>query len=96
MTDTLLRAVLEELAVNIDDAYMLRRVNDQATDSYRDTIIGLFKRKNGVVKRGDVVNEVLSKSLKEIPGGIYTKIMKELATSQGANWTLKSGELDLD
>jgi len=34
---------------------------------------------------------VTAASLSKIPNPIYNKILKELATSHGATWTLKSG-----
>lgn len=93
VTDAQVKSVLAELAVELGNAYVLRRLNDKSLDDYRDVVIELFKRKD-TLKKADVTNEVLSKKLTTIPQPVYNRVMKEFATTANAVWTLKSGDID--
>ncbi|KAI9028533.1 Sin-like protein conserved region-domain-containing protein [Hyaloraphidium curvatum] len=95
VTDLFLRSVLDELAVEVRGAYVLRRTNDAAVDPYRDIVVDLFRRAaGGAVRKAEVTGEVVAKSLSAPPPAAYQKIMKELAKNSGAVWTFKAGELE--
>jgi hypothetical protein len=86
------RSVLDEITVAIGDSRVLKHV-DTNTDPQRDAVIDLLRCKNGAsVKKQDVTNAVQAKGLEAMTATVYSKVMKELAVSSGANWTMKSGD----
>ncbi|KAJ3415682.1 DNA-directed RNA polymerase III subunit RPC5 [Chytridiales sp. JEL 0842] len=79
--------ILDRIAVALHGRYALRVLNS-SIDEFRKPILELFKKKESV-KKSDVNAACQNAVGKNPPQNIYTKIMKELATSSGPSWELK-------
>jgi len=91
VTQSMIRAKLNEHCIAIrKNVYALKTSGDDKVDTYRQLLIKYFEKNQNIQK--SIVNKlVTAASLSKIPNQIYNKILKELATSRGATWTLKSG-----
>ncbi|KAI8804771.1 Sin-like protein conserved region-domain-containing protein [Cladochytrium replicatum] len=89
VTEDQVDAVLAKECLRLRSDYVLKKVRNIPVDEFRPAIIELFTQLT-IVKRSDVNKAVMTKLKKDIPAGVYTKIMKEFANNKGQSWTLKS------
>ncbi|EPZ31604.1 hypothetical protein ROZALSC1DRAFT_27590 [Rozella allomycis CSF55] len=66
----------------------LLTIQDQSIDPYRSVILKLFTQKPQL-KKGDIINEIETQLRVKFPQGIYQRVMKQIAVSNGSNWTLR-------
>lgn len=71
-------------------AYVLRHAASEEIDKFRDVVIRLFSSQESV-RRADVKAACLSELGESLPQNMYSKLMKELATSRNNVWTFKKG-----
>jgi DNA-directed RNA polymerase-3 subunit RPC5 len=75
--------------VCIRKSYTLKNTGNATVDPLRTAVLDLLREKD-TIKRGDVATAAGAAGI-EFSDGLYQKVMKELCTSRGAVWTLKTG-----
>lgn len=75
--------------VCIRKTYALRQLGNPAVDPLRTAVLELLKEKEQL-KRGDVF-EIAGLQGMTVSDALYQKVMKELCTSRGSTWVLKTG-----
>ncbi|ORX50791.1 hypothetical protein BCR36DRAFT_352206 [Piromyces finnis] len=91
VTQAMIRAKLNKYCISIrKNVYVLKTSGDEQVDLYRQLLINYFEKNQSIQK--SILNKLVTAAqLSKIPTTIYSKILKELATSHGSTWTLKSG-----
>ena len=92
MSDKLLHTSLLKTGVvtSVKAVYVQTKVaNGGIADALRGVLLNLLKDKPGV-KRSEVFDSARAEGL-NVSDGVYQKVMKELCTSRGNLWSLKSG-----
>lgn len=78
------------MVTSVKAVYVQTKVaNGGIADALRSVLLNLLKDKPGV-KRSEVFDSARAEGL-NVPDGVYQKVMKELCTSRGNLWSLKSG-----
>lgn len=73
---------------SLDKTHSKQRQSSNSSSLSRDLVIELLKDKEQL-RKNDVKDLASQKNL-EVNDGLYGKVMKELCSSRGALWTLKS------
>ncbi len=70
--------------------YVQSRVaNGGPADAFRGVLLNILKGKSGV-RRAEVLDVARAEGV-NVSDGVYQKVMKDLCTSKGNVWTLKTG-----
>ena len=80
---------VKDLCEKTGNVYYIRHTGNEAIDKFRPHIaelLGTAKLAKKSVKKSDVLQHCQKAVGQEIPMTIYSKIMKELASSRGAIW----------
>lgn len=92
----LIDGVIERLCVQLTDGesdaaagYCLRSYDSDAVDRYRNVVVGLLQE-HEKVRKTDINAAARAQLGEELPSQLYSKICKELATSQGQVWIRKT------
>lgn len=75
--------------VSIRKSYTLRVTNNPTTDPLRAVVLHLLQEKE-TVKRSDVTDAATARNI-NVTDAMYQRVMKELCTSRGSNWSIKTG-----
>lgn len=82
-----------DVVTSVKQLYLQKEVASEPANALRGVLIGLLKEKPNV-RRADVMDAARAEGV-NISDGIYQKVMKDLCTSRGNIWTLKSGAQSL-
>jgi hypothetical protein len=83
-----LDSVLQSIAHAMHGAYVLKALDAQQIDKYRDVMLKLFVTKNSV-KKAEIKAELKSKLGEDVTMAQCDKILKEFAVCKGSLWTFK-------
>ena len=75
--------------VSIRQSYALRVTNNPTTDPLRAVVLHLLEERE-TVKRSDVTDAAIARNI-NVSDAMYQRVMKELCTSRGSNWSIKTG-----
>ncbi|KAJ3014092.1 UNVERIFIED_CONTAM: hypothetical protein HDU68_000436 [Siphonaria sp. JEL0065] len=89
VTPELIKEVMDRLCTFVQGRYILKRLGS-SVDEFRDPVVELFHNKTSL-KKGEITAACQTATGKNITQSTYAKIMKELATSSGPSWELKTG-----
>ena len=94
-SDTALHNALlkTDVVTSVKQLYLQKEVASEPANALRGVLVGLLKEKPNV-RRADVMDAARAEGV-NVSDGIYQKVMKDLCTSRGNIWTLKSGAQSL-
>jgi len=88
-SDEEIKRVLGDIALQIGEVYALKSTGS-INDDCRTVVVDMF-RTNPKLKKENILTTVSAKTGKPMSNSTFTKIMKELAVSNGNLWVLKTG-----
>lgn len=94
-----LRAIINQVAIDIHGVYVSRTSTDHSYDGLRKTVIDLLivEGPNAKLKKATILEAAkIALKREEIPMAEYNKVMSELCVSRGSVWVLKSGDRSPD
>jgi hypothetical protein len=83
-----LDTLLTSIAHSMHGGYVLKALDAQQIDKYRDVILKLFVAKNSV-KKAEIKAEIKSKLSEDVTMAQCEKVLKEFAVCKGSLWTFK-------
>ncbi|KAL8095253.1 uncharacterized protein LOC141689910 isoform X1 [Apium graveolens] len=94
-----LRAIINQVAIDIHGVYVSRTSTDHPYDGLRKTVIDLLivEGPNAKLKKATIIEAAkIALKREDIPMAEYNKVMNELCVSRGSVWVLKSGDRSPD
>ena len=76
--------------IHVRNAYVRQLKGDSILDPLRSIIVDILQE-NEVIKRSDVMDKANELGV-AVTDNMYSRVMKELCTSKGALWSMKSGD----